>query len=74
MALTQAAFDRLVAEHGSALYRMAYRMLGDRHEAEDIVQETYRSAWNSRRGYQTGHSERGVAGFDLAASSRGSLA
>ena len=58
MALTQAAFDRLVAEHGSALYRMAYRMLGDRHEAEDIVQETYRSAWNSRRGYQTGHSER----------------
>ncbi|REK16603.1 MAG: RNA polymerase sigma factor [Planctomycetota bacterium] len=58
MALTQAAFDRLVAEHGSALYRMAYRMVGDRHEAEDIVQETYRSAWTSRRGYQSGHSQR----------------
>ena len=58
MALSQAAFNRLVADHGAALYRMAYRMLGDRHEAEDIVQETYRSAWTSRRGYQAGHSQR----------------
>lgn len=58
MALTQAAFDRLVADHGPALYRMAYRMMGDRHEAEDIVQETYRSAWTSRAGYQSGRSQR----------------
>jgi RNA polymerase sigma-70 factor (ECF subfamily) len=58
VALTQAAFDRLVADHGPALYRMAYRMIGDRHEAEDIVQETYRSAWTSRNGYQSGRSER----------------
>jgi RNA polymerase sigma-70 factor (ECF subfamily) len=58
VALTQAAFNRLVVDHGSALYRMAYRMLGDRHEAEDIVQETYRSAWTSRRGYQAGRSQR----------------
>ncbi|MEX0677515.1 MAG: RNA polymerase sigma factor [Pirellulales bacterium] len=58
MALTQASFDRLVADHGSALYRMAFRMIGDRHEAEDIVQETYRSAWTSRRGYESGHSQR----------------
>ena len=32
-------FNRLVEEHGPALYRMAYRMIGDQHEAEDMVQE-----------------------------------
>lgn len=58
VALTQATFNRLVADHGPALYRMAYRMMGDRHEAEDIVQETYRSAWTSRRGYESGRSQR----------------
>jgi RNA polymerase sigma-70 factor, ECF subfamily len=58
VALTQAAFNRLVSDHGCALYRMAFRMMGDRHEAEDIVQETYRSAWTSRAGYQTGRSGR----------------
>jgi len=58
VALTQATFDRLVTDHGAALYRMAYRMMGDRHEAEDIVQETYRSAWTSRRGYEPGRSQR----------------
>jgi RNA polymerase sigma-70 factor (ECF subfamily) len=58
VALSLAAFNRLVADHGSALYRMAYRMVGDRQEAEDIVQETYRSAWTSRHGYESGRSQR----------------
>ena len=45
-------------EHGPALYRIAYRMTGDRHEAEDIVQETFRSAWSSRARYEAGRGDR----------------
>ena len=48
MALTIADFNGLVAEHGTAMYRLAYRLVGDRHEAEDLVQEAFRSAWKSR--------------------------
>ena len=42
----------MVEDHGPALYRMAFRMLGDRHEAEDLVQEAFRSAWKSRASFQ----------------------
>jgi RNA polymerase sigma-70 factor (ECF subfamily) len=58
LALTQAQFNALVEDHGPALYRMAYRMVGDRHEAEDLVQEAYRSAWRSRERYQSGRGDR----------------
>ena len=52
MALSLAEFNRMVEDHGPALYRMAFRMLGDRHEAEDLVQEAFRSAWKSRASFQ----------------------
>lgn len=58
MPLSQAEFNQLVTDHGAALYRMAYRLVGDRHEAEDVVQDTYRSAWKSRQGYKSGLGER----------------
>ena len=58
MALTPAEFNRMVAEHGPALYRTAFRMIGDRHEAEDVVQDTFRSAWKSRRLFRPGGGER----------------
>ncbi|MBL8829075.1 MAG: RNA polymerase sigma factor [Planctomycetaceae bacterium] len=48
MSLTRAEFSRLVADHSEALYRVAFRMMGHAHEAEDVVQETFRSAWTSR--------------------------
>jgi RNA polymerase sigma-70 factor, ECF subfamily len=56
--LAQADFNRWVADHGPALYRMAYRMVGDRHEAEDLLQEAFRSAWKSRRLFQAERGER----------------
>jgi RNA polymerase sigma-70 factor (ECF subfamily) len=58
LALTQAEFNALVEDHGPVLYRMAYRMIGDRHEAEDMVQETFRSAWKSRSRYERGRGDR----------------
>ena len=58
MALSQAEFNQMVAEHGPALYRMAFRLVGDRHEAEDVLQETFRSVWSSRRRYEPGRGER----------------
>jgi RNA polymerase sigma-70 factor, ECF subfamily len=54
LALSLAEFNRMVTEHGPALYRMAYRMIGDGHDAEDMVQEAFRSAWKSRESFQTG--------------------
>jgi RNA polymerase sigma-70 factor, ECF subfamily len=46
--LSQAQFNRLVSDHAPALYRLAYRLVGDAHEAEDVVQDAFRSAWKGR--------------------------
>jgi RNA polymerase sigma-70 factor (ECF subfamily) len=56
--LSTTEFQRLVDEHSAALYRLAFRMMGDRHEAEDMVQEAFRSAWKSRDHYQEGRGDR----------------
>ncbi|MEE8452909.1 MAG: sigma-70 family RNA polymerase sigma factor [Thermoguttaceae bacterium] len=58
MALSLEQFNRWVTDHGATMYRIAYRMVGDQHQAEDLVQETYRSAWKSRRLFKAGGSER----------------
>jgi RNA polymerase sigma-70 factor (ECF subfamily) len=58
LALAQGDFDRWVTEHGPLLYRMAYRMVGDRHEAEDLLQDTFRSAWKSRQSFDPERGER----------------
>jgi RNA polymerase sigma-70 factor (ECF subfamily) len=52
VALTLAEFNHLVSQHAAALYRLAFRMVGDPHEAEDVVQDTFRSAWKSRGRYE----------------------
>lgn len=53
MALTRSEFCDLIDEHAPALYRLAYRLVGTGHDAEDIVQETLRSAWMSRERFDT---------------------
>ena len=40
-----AAFEHLVLTYQYRLFRLAYRMLNDRGEAEDIVQETLTTSW-----------------------------
>lgn len=51
-------FNEMVDEHGAALFRVAYRLVGDRHDAEDFVQEAFRSAWSSRSHYRAELGER----------------
>jgi RNA polymerase sigma-70 factor (ECF subfamily) len=58
LALSQAEFNRLVADYGAVLYRTAFRLVGDRHDAEDLVQETFRSCWQSRERFQAELGER----------------
>jgi RNA polymerase sigma-70 factor (sigma-E family) len=38
--MSQADFDRFVADNANALVRTAYLIVGDLHDAEDLVQET----------------------------------
>ncbi|MEQ8846522.1 RNA polymerase sigma factor [Botrimarina sp.] len=58
MALAREDFQSIVDEHGPALYRLAYRLLGDAHDAEEIVQETLHSAWSSRDRFDSSRSRR----------------
>jgi len=58
LALSADQFHELVDTHGPTLYRVAYRMVGNRHDAEDIVQEALRSVWNSRDRFDAQQNER----------------
>lgn len=41
-------FKLLVMPYSSRLYRMAFRLMSNREEAEDIVQEVYMKLWGMR--------------------------
>ncbi|WP_419826197.1 sigma-70 family RNA polymerase sigma factor [Sphingomonas sp.] len=41
------AFRTLAERHGRALHRIAYRMLGDASEAEDVAQESLLRLWDN---------------------------
>ena len=50
---------RLWDEHAAALWRYAWRLTGDRAQAEDVVQETLLRAWQNPHVLNNGQSPRG---------------
>lgn len=52
------AVERMVSEHGGALYAMASRFCGSRDEAEDLVQEVFLSVYRSWDGFRGEASEK----------------
>ena len=46
------AFEVLYDRHGGAAFSLAYRMVGTRAVAEDIVQEAFLSIWRSKVRYE----------------------
>ena len=43
------SFEMIIRNHSRTLFAVAYAILQDRAEAEDVVQETFVRAWNKRR-------------------------
>ncbi len=52
--LTAEQFEAEAMPHLNSLFRTAYRVVGDRSEAEDMVQETYCQAWKSFHRFEAG--------------------
>jgi RNA polymerase sigma-70 factor, ECF subfamily len=48
------AFAALYDRHGRMAYSLAYRMMGEKQEAEDVVQEAFIKVWRSAGGYRVG--------------------
>jgi RNA polymerase sigma-70 factor (ECF subfamily) len=46
------AFRLLVERHSNAVFRVAYRMIGNEHDADDVVQETLLRAWRQMGGFE----------------------
>jgi RNA polymerase sigma-70 factor (ECF subfamily) len=46
------AYRALVERHSRAVFRLAYRMMGNEQDAEDVVQETFLKAYRSLRNFE----------------------
>ncbi|GEL18586.1 RNA polymerase sigma factor SigE [Pseudonocardia asaccharolytica] len=51
---TPPSWDEIVREHGDRVYRLAYRLTGNPHDAEDLTQETFIRVFRSLSSYQPG--------------------
>jgi len=48
------SFDQVVRDHGARIYRLAYRLTGNRPDAEDLTQETFVRVFRSLASYEPG--------------------
>jgi RNA polymerase sigma-70 factor, ECF subfamily len=48
------SWDELVRQHADRVYRLAYRLSGNQHDAEDLTQETFIRVFRSVKNYQPG--------------------
>ncbi|MGH3086484.1 MAG: sigma-70 family RNA polymerase sigma factor [Rubrobacteraceae bacterium] len=62
----EARLRREYAEHGRGLFGMAYRALGDRGLAEEVVQETFVRAWRAGERFDSGRASRRTWLFSIA--------
>lgn len=46
------AFEILVTRHQNQIYRLALRMMGNEHEAEEVLQEAFLHAWEKLPGFR----------------------
>jgi len=51
---TAPSWEQIVEEHSPRVYRLAYRLTGNRHDAEDLTQETFVRVFRSLSQYQPG--------------------
>jgi RNA polymerase sigma-70 factor (ECF subfamily) len=51
---TPPSWDEVVREHGDRVYRLAYRLTGNPHDAEDLTQETFIRVFRSLASYKPG--------------------
>ncbi|GIG40382.1 RNA polymerase sigma factor SigE [Cellulomonas phragmiteti] len=48
------SWEQIVREHSGRVYRLAYRLTGNRHDAEDLTQETFVRVFRSLHTYSPG--------------------
>ena len=48
------SWDEIVRQHSTRVYRLAYRLTGNRHDAEDLTQEVFVRVFRSLSTYQPG--------------------
>jgi len=49
----EASFEVLYDRHGKIAWSLAFRLLGDRDAAEDLVQEAFLAVWNGAEGFSS---------------------